>query len=154
MTNNTYTQSSTGAVASQVGQGKNIRWDTRRHCMTMTPHRDSLAAQAHEASRNGLGSIRSHELRAWYTLQAEQDERFFAMLAYFDSLDADLEALALMSHSDVLAETEEQIIDPHSGAPPGGEREIRPHHVATMICAARRTKEAGHVARLHTDTII
>ena len=139
----------------QVGE-KNIRWDTRRHCMTMTPHRDSLAAQAHEASGYGLGHVRSRKLRAWYTLRAEQDDQgAVKMLAYFDGLDADLDALAAMSHGDMLAETEATTPSaPHSGAPPGGAREVRPHHVATMICAAGRTKEAGHVARLHTDTII
>lgn len=136
----------------QVGE-KNIRWDIHRHRTVLTPHSDSLAAQAHEASRHGLGQVRSHELRAWYTLQAEQDNQDAAeMLTYFDSLDADLAALAAMSHSDMLADAE--AITPtttHSGAPPGGERAPRPHHVAT-VCAGRRNKEAGCHARLHTDT--
>ena len=136
----------------QVGE-KNIRWDITRHRMVLTHHSDSLAAQAHEASRYGLGHVRSRRLRAWYMLPAELDEGGAEILAYLDLLDADLAALADMSHGDMLVETEVTTpSDPHSGAPPGGAREIRPHHVATMICANKRTKEAGHVARLHTDT--
>ena len=138
-----------------AGGGKTIFWDTRRNREVMTRHRDSLAAQAHEASRYGLGHVRSRRLRAWYMLPAELDEGGAEILAYLDLLDADLAALADMSHGDMLVETEVTTpSDPHSGAPPGGAREVRPHHVATMICANKRTKEAGHVARLHTDTII
>ena len=138
-----------------AGGGKTIFWDTRRNREVMTRHRDSLAAQAHEASRHGLGQVRSHELRAWYTAQAEQgNQGATKMLAYLDGLDADLEALAAMSHGDMVTDAEEQTADPHSGAPPGAAREVRPHHVATMICAARRNKEAGcHVARLHTSSM-
>ena len=138
-----------------AGAGRTITWDIHRHRTVLTPHSDSLAAQAHEASRHGLGQVRSHELRAWYTLQAEQDNQGAAeMLAYFDGLDADLDALAAMSHGDTLVDTEATTPSaPHSGAPPGAAREVRPHHVAT-VCAGRRTKEAGCHARLHTDTII
>ena len=136
-----------------AGGGKTIFWDVIRNREVMTRQRDRLAAQAHEASGYGLGHVRSRKLRAWYTLRAEQDDQSAVkMLAYFDLLDAELEALANMSHGEVLAETEVTTpSDPHSGAPPGGEREVRPHHVAT-VCAGRRTKEAGHVARLHTNT--
>lgn len=137
-----------------AGGGKTIFWDTRRNREVMTRHRDSLAAQAHEASRYGLGHVRSRRLRAWYMLPAELDEGGAEILAYLDLLDADLAALADMSHGDMLVETEVTTpSDPHSGAPPGGAREVRPHHVAT-VCAGRRTKEAGCHARLHTDTII
>ena len=136
-----------------AGHGKTITWDTRCHRTVMTHQRDHQAAQVRQASRNGLGPARSRKLRSWYEARAEQDDQGATkMLAYFDGLDADLKALALMSRSDVLADTEATTpADPHSGAPPGEARAPRPHHVAT-ICAGRRTKEAGCHARLHTDT--
>lgn len=136
-----------------AGHGRTITWDTRRNREVMTRQHDSLAAQVHQASRNGLGPARSRKLRSWYEARAEQDDQGATkMLAYLDGLDADLKALALMSRSDVLADTEATTPSaPHSGAPPGGARAPRPHHIAT-VCAGRRTKEAGHVARLHTNT--
>ena len=138
-----------------AGRGRTIVWDTHRHRMVMTRHRDHLASQAHEASRHGLGQVRSRRLRAWYTaLATEQDDQNAAdMLTYFDALDAELEAIAPMSHDDMVTEAEEQTADPHSGAPPGEAREVRPHHVATMVRANRRTKEAGcHASSLLTHT--
>ena len=124
--------------------------------MTITPHRDHLAHEAHEASRHGLGATRSRKLRAWYAHQAtEQDDQgAIDMLAYLASLNTDLAALADMSHGDTLGETEDTTTtDTHSGAPPGGAREVRPHHIAT-VCASGRSKEAGHVARLRPHSHI
>ncbi len=132
-----------------AGHGKTITWDIHRHRTVMTHQRDHQAAQVRQASRNGLGHARSHKLRSWYMLPAEQDEGGANILAYLDLLDAELAALADMSHGDMVTDAEEQTADPHSGAPPGGAREVRPHTTATLVsCTSSSRKEAGHVARL------